>query len=57
MEDNIDDSKFGLMVFYAQEVEEEMIYNGSLINVQEFCILFLWLCHKISISRNNREIL
>ena len=38
-------------------MNEEFIYNGSLINVKEFCSLFLWLCQKISISRCNRDVL
>ena len=36
---------------------EEFIYQNSHLNVNEFSKLFLWICQKLHISRNNRDVL
>ena len=36
---------------------EKFIYQNSHLNVNEFSKLFLWICQKLHISRNNRDVL
>jgi hypothetical protein len=37
--------------------KEMMLYENSLITTYEFIIMFIWICQKLKLSKNNRELL